>query len=78
MGFYVRDDTMPGRKREYLTVWTGPFASEYEGQAVTLPKGDGYMVTRYNGEKVRVTCPTPRTDDNFTEIDNAISEALGG
>jgi hypothetical protein len=58
-----------GRKRDYLTVWSGPFYSVFEASAVSLPKRDGYMLTTYNGDKVRVTCPL-RTDDA------AISAAL--
>lgn len=65
-----------GRKRDYLTVWSGPFFSVYEAAGVSLPRGDGYVLTTYNGERVRVTCPTPRTDDNYQEIDRAVSDAL--
>lgn len=70
------DDYTETHKRERLTVWSGPFSSVYEGVAFTLPKGDGYMVTTYNGDKVRVVCPTPRTDDNFQAVDDAIASAL--
>lgn len=63
-------------KRERLSIWSGPFMSVYEGEAFTLPGGAGYMVTRHNGDRVRVTCPTPRTDENYTVIDEAINEAL--
>lgn len=65
-------------KRERLAVWSGPFCSVYEGEAFSLPKGDGYMVTTYNGDKVRVVCPTPRTDDNYLAVDAAIADALRG
>lgn len=34
------------------------------------------MLTTYNGDKVRVTCRAPRTDANYVEVDNAISDAL--
>lgn len=63
-------------KRERLDVWSGPFMSEWEGSALSLPKGDGYMVTLYGGKKVRVSCPTPRTDENYLEVDAAINAAL--
>jgi hypothetical protein len=63
-------------KRERLTVWSGPFASVLEAAALSLPKGNGYMLTTYHGEKIRVECPTPRTDENYQEIDKAISDAL--
>lgn len=63
-------------KRERLTIWSGPFYSVFEGQAYTLPKRDGYMVGTYNGDRIRVSCPTPRTDDNWQQIDAAIGAAL--
>jgi hypothetical protein len=66
-------------KRERLTIWSGGFSSDYEGEAYTLPKGDGYMVTLDHmtwTERVRVTCPTPRTDDTYVEIDAAINKAI--
>jgi hypothetical protein len=69
-------DRNAGRKRDYLTVWTGPFASEYVASGVSLPKGDGYMLSILYGGKVRVACPTPRTDENFAEIDAAIGDAV--
>lgn len=69
-------DRSAGRKREYLTVWSGPFFSVWEADAVSLPKGDGYMLRTYNGVKVRVSCPTPRTDENYEEVDAAIDAAL--
>jgi hypothetical protein len=64
-----------GRKRDHLTVWSGPFCSVFEASGVSLPKRDGYMLTTYNGDKVRVTCPL-RTDDTWQETDAAISAAL--
>lgn len=63
-------------RRERLTVWSGPFASVWEGEAYSLPRGNGYMVTTYDGEKIRVTCPTPRNDENYLAIDAAINDAL--
>lgn len=69
-------DRNEGRKRDYLTVWSGPFMSVYEASGVSLPKGDGYMLTLAFGGKVRVSCPTPRNDDNWQEVDAAIDEAL--
>lgn len=65
-----------GRKRDYLRVWSGPFCSVWEADGVSLPKGDGYMLTTYNGRKVRVECPTPRTDENYLTVDAAIAGAL--
>jgi hypothetical protein len=63
-------------KRKRLHVWSGPFFHTFEAEAYTLPKGDGYMVTTYNGDKIRVACPAPRDDRNYEEVDKAISEAL--
>lgn len=63
-------------KRERLTVWSGPFYSVYEAEAYTLPAGDGYMVTTYNGDRLRVECPTPRTDATYQAVDDAISATL--
>lgn len=69
-------DYSDAHKRERLDVWSGPFMSEWEGSALSLPKGDGYMLTTHSGAKVRVSCPTPRTDETYREIDDAISAAL--
>lgn len=63
-------------KRKRLTLWSGPFASVYEGEAYSLPKGDGYMVTLPYGDKVRVTAPVERTDENYQEQDKAFNDAL--
>lgn len=63
-------------KRKRLTLWSGPFASVLEGEALSLPKGDGYMVTTYHGEKVRVSCPVERTSANYMEQDKAFNDAL--
>jgi hypothetical protein len=63
-------------KRKRMTIWSGPFASVLEGEGLSLPKGDGYMITTYHGEKVRVECPVERTDANYEEQDKAINDAL--
>ncbi len=64
-------------KRSRITVWSGSTMSTFEAEGIELPKGDGYMLTTYNdGDKVRVTCPTPRNDDNYTEVDEAIDKAM--
>lgn len=68
------DPTPSGRQR--LTVWSPPFASVLEAHALELPRRDGYMLTTYNGDKVRVTCPSPRTADNYDAVDDAITTAL--
>lgn len=63
-------------KRHRLTLWSGAFASQREGEAYSLPKNDGYMVSLEYGDKVRVTCPAPRDDENYVEVDEAINKAL--
>ncbi len=64
-------------KTDRLTIWSGSFMSVYEGEAISLPNGAGYMVYLYqSGRKVRVSCPSPRDDTNCREVDAAISEAL--
>lgn len=64
-------------KRQKLDIWEGPFFSSWTGTAYSLPNGAGFMVTTYNdGAKVRVSCPSPRTADNYLEVDAALSEAL--
>lgn len=69
-------DRNEGRKRDYIRVWSGPFYSVFEADGVSLPGGDGYMLTTYNGKKVRVSCPTPRNDKNWQQVDAAVSAAL--
>jgi len=64
------------RTRDYLDIYSGPFADTWEGGAVSLPKRDGYMVTLYNGKKIRVSCPVGRTDENYRQIDAAINDAI--
>jgi len=74
--FGVTTDYDARGKRDYLDVWAGGFMSEWEARGVSLPMGDGYMLTTYNGDKVRVTCPTPRNETNYREIDAAIQDAM--
>ena len=61
-------------KRQRLTVWSGSFMSTFEGDALSLK--DGFMITTYNGDKVRVTCPPVRNETTYGEVDDAISDAL--
>lgn len=63
-------------KRKRFTIWSGPFASVLEGEALSLPKNDGFMITLYHGDKVRVECPVERTDANYKEQDKAFNDAL--
>lgn len=73
--FSVRDEYTPTFGRQNLTLWSGPFASNYEGSARELPNHDGFMVSLFRGQ-VRVTCPSPRDDDNWMQVDEAINAAL--
>lgn len=72
----IRDEYAPRFGRQVLTLWSPPFASTYEGEAVELPRHDGYMVTAFDGHtRVRVTCEAPRTDENWMRVDDALAEA---
>jgi hypothetical protein len=75
----VRDEYAPTFGRQRLTLWSGAWSSDFEGWATELPRHDGYMVTLdhfLSSEKVRVTCESPRTDDNYEQVDAAIAEAV--
>jgi hypothetical protein len=77
--FGVRDEYAPRFGRQVLTVWSGGFMSDYEGQAHELPRHDGFMVTLDHftwSESVRVSCESPRTDENYARVDAAISVAV--
>lgn len=63
-------------KRQRITVWSGSFYGVFEADGLSLPNDAGYMLTTYNGEKVRVACPAPRNEDNYQEVDAAVSAAL--
>jgi hypothetical protein len=63
-------------KRHRMTIWSGPFASVREGEAYSLPRNDGYMIRLEYGDRVRVSCPAPRTAENYLEVDKAINDAL--
>ena len=76
MGVRTEYEMNSVRKRDYLTVWSGSFFSVYEATGVSLPKMNGYMLTTYNDDRVKVTCPAPRNESNYLEVDEAISKAL--
>lgn len=63
-------------KLERLQVWCGPFASIWVAEANELPRHSGYMLSLYGDEKLRVECPSPRTSENYEQIDAAINAAL--
>ena len=62
-------------KRERISVWSGQFMGTWEADGYSLPGRNGYMLTTYNGDKVRVTCPM-RDESTYQEVDAAISFAL--
>ena len=75
----VRDEYAPKFGRQVLTLWSGAFASNFDGTAVELPKHDGFMVTIDHflwSHKVRVTCESPRTEENYERVDAAIEAAF--
>lgn len=75
MAYGVATDYEYRGKRDRVLVWSGAFYSVLEASGLSLPSG-GYMLTTYNGDKIRVSCPSPRTDENFLAVDEAIDAAL--
>lgn len=63
-------------KRDRLHVWSGPFFSVYEATGMERPNHKGYTLTTFAGEKIRVDCPSPRREDNYTLVDAAIGAAM--
>ena len=74
--YAIRDEHAPRFGRQSLTLWEGAFASSYAGEAVELPGHDGFMVNMRYGPQLRVTCPAPRTEANFLEVDSALNAAI--
>ena len=74
--YAIRDEYAPTFGRQRLTLWSGDFASTFEGWATELPGHDGFMVQIEYGDKIRVTCESPRTDGNYMRVDDAINAAL--
>lgn len=72
----IRDEHAPKFGRQDLTLWSGSFASTFEGSARELPRHDGFMVAVEYGPKVRVECAAPRTDANYEQVDAAIRDAI--
>ncbi|MCK9600459.1 MAG: hypothetical protein M0R06_15545 [Sphaerochaeta sp.] len=62
--------------RHRIRVWSGAWYGAWEADGYSLPNNAGYMLTTYNGDKIRVLCPCPRGDDNWQAVDDAISDAL--
>lgn len=69
-------DYRVSHKRDRIVVWSGPFYSVFEAEGFSLPNNAGYMLTTYNGDKVRVDCPSPRDSENHEETDRLVSQAL--
>lgn len=62
-------------KRKRIVIWSGTFSDQYEAEAFSLPKNNGFMIdTGY--AKIRVECPVERTDATYEEQDKAINDAL--
>lgn len=76
MAYGVMTDYEHKGKRHHVLVWSGAFCSDLEAEGWSLPKWDGYMITTYNGDKIRVSCPCPRDEHNYLEVDSAIDAAL--
>jgi hypothetical protein len=72
----VRDEYAPRFGRQALTLWSGAFAEDYEGEALELPRHDGFMVHLDDGRTFRVTCESPRTEDNYLRVDAAIATSV--
>lgn len=72
---FIRDEHKPRFGLQVLTLWSGHFSSDYEGDAFELPNHNGYTVT-IDGETLLVTCPAPRTEQNYILVDEAINEAI--
>lgn len=74
--FSVRDEYAPRFGRQRLTLWSGAFASTFEGWAWELPGHNGFMVSLdYFRGSVKVECESPRTDANYVAVDEALSAA---
>lgn len=63
-------------KLHHMLIWEGTFSDQFVGYADELPRHDGYMITLEYAGKIRVTCPAPRNDDNWQEVDAAINAAI--
>lgn len=77
----IRDEYAPRFGRQVLTIWSGAFSDSFEGEAVELPKHNGYMVRTagfmgIGSKSVRVKCPSPRTSENYDTVDTALNVAM--
>lgn len=79
MDYAIRDEYSPRFGRQVLTIWSGPFAETFEGTAVELPKGDGYMITTRQNVKIRARLApsyVPRSDATYRKVDWKIDLCL--
>lgn len=60
-----------------LTLWSGGFASDFEGWATPLTDGSGYHIELKYGETVDVITPM-RGDNNWMKVDDTINAAVPG
>lgn len=78
--FGTRTEETKSTKRETITVWSGSFMSTFEAEGYANHGAKTYSLTTYNGDAVPARLPegvtAPRTNENFHQIDAAISDAL--
>ena len=75
-GVATNYDYIATHKRDSITVWSGQFRDRWEGAGFALPGNTGYMLTMYDGKKLRVRCPCPRTEANYQDVDAAVCAAI--
>lgn len=65
---------------DWLTVWSGAFSSDFEGQGIARPGAKQITISLEWRGQVIVKLPDgvtfPRTDANYEAIDAAINEAI--
>lgn len=65
---------------QWVAVWSGAFMSTFEGQGLGRPGAKQITISLEWRDKVVVKLPEgvtfPRTDENYTEIDDAINAAI--
>ena len=64
--------------RDRITAWSGAFMSTFEAKGTARTGSTFYTMYDYSGKRFRVNLPegvtAPRTDENYEQIDRAISE----
>lgn len=78
-GITVNYDASTGKSQEIL-IWSGAFMAVYEGYGRIRKGSKSFTVLTYNDDKVTVRFPEGvtgmRDQDNYEQIDQAISTAL--